>query len=111
MMAPNSPRWMDIVRHSIRGLRAPYLLVVQHHAIPAITRLVAPVSPPLAGDLDVLAPRLLIRDKPYRARLLDMNAVRVSLLGLTVASATDQSDAILDAIDVILRGYPVGLPH
>jgi len=54
-MPPNKPDWLDIVRHSVRGFRVPFLLVVQHHAIPARTRLVAPVSPPLPGDVDVLA--------------------------------------------------------
>lgn len=37
--------------------------------------LVAPVTPPLAGDVDVLAPRLTIDGKEYRPRLLDISAV------------------------------------
>jgi hypothetical protein len=28
-----------------------------------------------------------------------------------VASAAAESDAIMNAIDIILRGYPVGVPH
>ena len=110
-MATNNPRWLDVVRHNIRGVRAPFLLVVQHHAVPAPTRLVAPVSPPVAGDVEVLAPRLLVNHTQLHVRLLDISAVRLSLLGETVASAADQSDAILDAMDIILRGYPVGLPN
>jgi hypothetical protein len=54
-MPPSSPGWLDIVRHRVRGIRVPFLLVVQHHAIPATTRLVAPVSRPIQGDVDVLA--------------------------------------------------------
>jgi hypothetical protein len=60
-MPPGKPSWLDIVRHRVRGFRVPFLLVVPHHAIPSATRLVAPVSPPLPGDVDVLAPRLLPR--------------------------------------------------
>jgi hypothetical protein len=72
---PSSPRWLDVVRHRVLGFRAPYLLVVQHHDIPATTLLAAPVTPPLPGDVDVLAPRLTIDGADYRARLLDISAV------------------------------------
>jgi CcdB protein len=107
-MTPDSPHWLDIVRHRVRGVRVPFLLVVQHHAIAAKTRLVVPVSPSLPGDVDVLAPRLLVDGTEYRARLLDISAVPVSLLGETVASLVADRDAILDAIDVILHGDPIG---
>lgn len=110
-MPPGSPRWLDIVRHRVPLYRVPYLLVLQHHAVPAATRLVAPVSLPVPGDVDVLAPRLFIGGAEHRVRMLDINAVRISLLGESTASATDEADAIMGAIDVILRGYPVGLPH
>ncbi len=110
-MPPSSPRWLDIVRHRVRGFRVPYLLIVQHHAIPAATRLVAPVSPPLPGDVDVLAPRLLVDGTEYRARVLDMSAVPCTLLGETISSLVADRDAILGAIDIILHGYPVGLPR
>jgi hypothetical protein len=95
----------------IRGFRVPFLLVVRHHAIPATTRLVAPVSPPIPGDVDILAPRLLVDGAEYRARLLDISAVPVSLIAETVASLVADRDAVLDAIDVILHGYPIGRPH
>jgi len=110
-MPPSSPRWLDIVSHRLRAFRVPFLLVVQHHAIAGTTRLAAPVSPSLARDVDVLAPRLRVDGKEYRARILDITAVPVTMLGETVASATGDADAILGAIDVILRGYPVGIPR
>lgn len=69
------------------------------------------MSPSLPGDVDVLAPRLQVDGTQYRARLLDIGAVPVALLGETVATAAAESDAILGAIDVILRAYPVGIPH
>jgi hypothetical protein len=71
----SSPSWLDVVRHRVRGFRAPYLLLLQHHDLPSSTMLVAPVTPPLAGDVDVLAPRLTIDGKEYRPRLLDISAV------------------------------------
>jgi hypothetical protein len=103
------PDWLDIVCHEILGFSVPFLLVVQHHAIASATRLVAPVSAPLPGDVDVLAPRLLIDGTEYRARVLDISAIPVTLLGETVASLVADRDAIMNAIDVILYGYPVGI--
>jgi hypothetical protein len=103
------PDWLDVVRHRVRGFRVPFLLVVQHHAIASATRLVAPVSLPLPGDVDVLAPLLLIDGTEYRARVLDISAVPVTLLGETVASLAGDREAIMNAIDVILHGYPVGI--
>ena len=110
-MPPNRPDWLDIVRHRVRGFRAPFLLVVQHHAISSATRFVAPVSPSLPGDVDVLAPRLMIDGTEYRARVLDISAVSMTLLGETVASMVRDRDAIMNAIDVILHGYSVGIPR
>jgi hypothetical protein len=107
----SSPHWLDVVRHRVRGVRVPYLLVLQHHAIPASTRLVAPVSPSLPGDVDILAPRLTIDGNDYRARLLDMSAVPVILLAEPVTSLVADRDAILCAIDIILHGRPIGLPR
>ena len=108
---PGSPRWLDLVRHRVRGFQVPYLVVLQHHNIPATTVLAAPVTLPFPGDVDVLAPRLTIDGKEHRARLLDMSAVPRALLGETAASAHDEREAILNAIDIILHGYPVGRPR
>jgi hypothetical protein len=44
-------------------------------------------------------------------RLSGVAAVNVALLREAVDSATDRSDAIMNALDIILHGYPVGLPH
>jgi hypothetical protein len=107
---PSSPRWLDIVRHRVRGFRAPYLLVVQHHDVPATTLLAAPITPSLPEDVDVLAPRLTVEGTMYRARLLDISAVPRRMIGDTIAAGHTESDAILDALDVILHGYPVGRP-
>jgi hypothetical protein len=107
---PASPLWLDIVRHQVRGFRAPYLLVIQHHDLPATTRIVAPVTPPLPGDIDVLAPRLSVNGKEHRARLLDSAAVPLRLLGETISSASGDRDAIMSALDIILHGYPAGRP-
>jgi CcdB protein len=73
----------------------------------ATTRLVAPISRSLNGDVDVLAPPLLIEGIEYRARVLDITAVPVSLLGESVASLVADRDAVMNAIDMILHGYPV----
>lgn len=110
-MPPSNPRWLAIVRHRVRGLRAPYLLILQHHNIQAASRIAAPVTLPLPGDVDVLAPRLTIDDVEYRARLLDTAAVPLAMLADGVASANDSADAIMSSLDTILHGYSVGLPH
>ena len=71
----------------------------------ATTRLVAPVSPSVSG-VAVLAPRLLVEGVEYRAQLLDMSAVPVSPIAVTVAALAAERDAVLDATDIILHGYP-----
>jgi hypothetical protein len=107
---PNSPTWLDVVRHRIRGFRAPYLLIVQHHDIPASTLLAAPVTLPIDRGFEILAPRLVIGGTDYRARLLDISAVPRGLIAETVLSVHSDAGTILDAIDIILHGYPVGRP-
>jgi hypothetical protein len=106
----NNPRWLDIVRHRIAGFRAPYLLIVQHHDIPATTLLAAPVTPGVPGDVDALAPRLPIDGVDHRARILDISAVPRRLIGETVLPGSAHADAVLSALDIILYGYPVGRP-
>ena len=109
-MLPVNGRWLDVVDHRIRNFRAPYLLLIQHHDVPAATRIVAPITPSLPGDLDVLAPRLRVGTEEYRVRMLDMSAVPRGLLGSVMGSAIADRDAIMRALDIILHGYPVGLP-
>ena len=110
-MAPNSPRQFDVVRHRVRGLRAPYLIVLQHHDVSSSTRIVAPLTPPERGDHDAIAPLIIVDGSELRLRLLDMAAARRAMLLETVASATDVSDAITLALDIIFSGYPIGRPH
>jgi hypothetical protein len=85
--------------------------VLQHHDIPASMRLAAPLTPLQAADVAVLSSLLLVDGGEYRARLLDTTAVGVALLQETVASATEQSEAIMNVLDIIVHGYTVGLPH
>ncbi len=109
-MPLGNPRWLDVVRHRIRGYRVPFLLILQHHDVPAPTRLAAPVTPALPGDVDVLAPRISIGGQEFRVRLLDTSAVSRTLFTEVEASATEISDSISASLDIILHGYPVGLP-
>jgi hypothetical protein len=107
---PSSPRWLDIVRHRIRGSRAPYLLIVQHHDIPATTLLAAPVTLSVPGDVDAVAPRVAIDGVDHRARILDISTVPRRLIGETILPGAPHDDTILSAVDIILYGYPVGRP-
>jgi hypothetical protein len=99
------------VRHKVRGFRAPFLLILQHHDIPATTRITAPVTLPLSGDVDILAPRINIEGIEHRIRLLDLGAIPCVMFTDIVISASDKADAIADALDILLHGYPVGRPH
>jgi hypothetical protein len=110
-MAPSKPRWLDVVRHRVRGVGAPYLLIVQHHDVPASTLLAAPVTRPVASDTSLLAPCLTIDGEVLRVRLLDLSAVPRLALREVVGSAAGEADAILNALDIILHGYPVGRPR
>ncbi len=110
-MPPSSPRRYDIVCHRVRGMKAPYLVVLQHHDVPSTTRIIAPLTLPQRGDHDGVAPLVDVEGTVYRARLLDLAAFPRSVLLETVASAEAASDAIVQALDVIFGGYPVGRPH
>jgi hypothetical protein len=65
----------------------------------------------MPSDVEMLAPRLTVDDVEYRVRLLDLSAVSASQLGETVASALSDRADILNTIDILLHGYPVGRPH
>jgi hypothetical protein len=110
-MAPSNFRRFDVVRHRVRGLRAPYLLVLQHHDVPSSTLIVAPLTPPERGDHDSVVPMVVVDGTELRVRLLDMAAAHRAALLDTVASASDAADAITRALDVIFDGYPVGRPR
>ena len=105
----DAPRWLAVHRHKVRGFASPYVMILQHHLVPAETRIVAPVVPASSEPATLLAPRLAIEGAPYRAILLNLTAIRLSLLGQPVEAAVDE-DAIAAALDAIFRGYPVGLP-
>ena len=111
MVPPSSPRRYDIVRHGVRGMKAPYLVVLQHHDVPSVTRIIAPLTVPQRGDHDSVAPLIDVDGTAYRARLLDLAAYPRSVLLETVASAEGAADAIAQALDIIFDGYPVGRPH
>jgi CcdB protein len=65
----------------------------------------------MPSDVEMLAPRLTVDDVEYRVRLLDLSAVSASQLGETVASALSDREDILNTIDILLHGYPVGRPR
>lgn len=110
-MRLNSPRRYDIVRHRVRGMKAPYLIILQHHDVPSITRIIAPLTLPRRGDHDGVAPLVEVGSTSYRVRLLDLAAYPCSVMLETVTSAASSADAIVQALDVIFGGYPIGLPH
>ncbi len=107
-MMPDSLLWLDIVTHRARGLRAPYLLILQHHDIATPNRIVAPVTVALPGEVDAFAPRVVVGGNEFRVRMLDLNSFSRRLLAGTVASAADEAEAIMNALDILLHGYPVG---
>jgi hypothetical protein len=111
MMPPHSPRRYDIVRHRVRGMKAPYLLVLQHHDVPSGTCIIAPLTLPLRGDHDGVAPPVNIDGTGYRSPLLDLAAFPRSVLLETVASAEAAADAIVLALGIIFGGYPIGRPR
>lgn len=113
MPAPDrydGPRWLDICRHRIRGEPTPYILVIQHHVVPAASRIVAPLMPAGAGAATLLAPHVQVDRASYYALLLEMASVPLRLIAEAVGSAEVHADAIGNALDAIFRGYPVGLP-
>jgi hypothetical protein len=108
-MRGDPPRWLDIAKPKGRLVRAPLLLVLQHHVITASTLIVAPLLP-ATGPGSLLAPVVVLGGDGYAADLLGLSAVPLSVLGEILGSALDQADAITDGLDAIFRGHPVGLP-
>jgi hypothetical protein len=92
-------------------MKAPYLIVLQHHDVPSITRIIAPLTLPQRGDHDGVASLVEVGETSYRVRLLDLAAYPCSVMLETVASAAPSADAVVQALDVIFGGYPIGLPH
>ena len=92
-------------------MKAPYLIVLQHHDVPSVTRIIAPLTLPMRGDHDGVAPLVDVGGTDYRARLLDLAAFPCSLLLGRVTTASTSADAIVRALDVIFGGYPIDLPH
>ncbi len=107
-MRPNNSAWLDIVKHRVRAIRAPYLLILQHHDTPGQTRLAAPISLAGHGVSDFVAPRIQIEGTEYRVRLLDMSPVPRSMFTGVAGSIANERGAIMDALDIVLHGYPVG---
>ena len=102
-------RWLDVCRHRIRGVAAPYVLVIQHHFVAGPTRIAAPLVPARNQPTTLLAPQVQVGAAMHLALLPALAAVELRQLGAVVASAAAEVDAILDALDALFRGYPVGL--
>jgi hypothetical protein len=102
------PGWLQVCRHRIRGVTAPYLLILQHDFIQNQSRIAAPVLPAGRQRANLLMPRLTVEGSPHEAIMLEMASVPLGRFGVTVASSVDQ-EAVSDALDAIFRGYPVGL--
>ena len=102
------PRHLEICRHRVRGIRAPYLLVLQHHLVGGPTRICAPMIP---GQLDVnvLLPATPVNGLQHHAVLLNMAAVPLTLLGEVVG--TGLADDISRGLEAIFSGLPAWLPH
>jgi hypothetical protein len=102
------PRHLEICRHRVRGIRAPYLLVLQHHLVGGPTRICAPLVP---GELEanVLLPAIPVDGVPHHAVLLNMAAVPLALLDEAIG--TGQADDISRGLEAIFSGMPAWLPH
>ena len=104
----SSPDWLDVVTHRFRSIRAPFLLILQHQDIAWPKRLAAPISLPIKGDSDHVAPRLSLDGIEYRVRILDMGPVSRNMFMAIVTSAAGEREGIMNALDCVLYGYPVG---
>ena len=102
------PRHLEVCRHRVRGIRAPYLIVLQHHIVGGPTRICAPVLPgPL--EANVLLPAVEVGGAPHHAVLLNMAAVPVGWLGEVVGLGL--LDDVSRGLEAIFSGMPAWLPH
>lgn len=112
-MLTMTPKHRDVCHHQLRGIRAPYLLVLQHHVVGGPTRICAPVVPRAKGagtlEPNVLLPTVEINGVPHHAVLLNMAAVPLTMLGNVVGSGLDED--IGRGLEAIFSGMPAWLPH
>jgi hypothetical protein len=102
------PKHREVCRHRIRGIRAPYLLVLQHHIVGGPTRICAPLVPG-ALEANVLLPAVEVGGEPHHVVLLNMAAVPIASLGEVVGSGL--ADDISRGLEAIFSGMPAWLPH
>jgi hypothetical protein len=108
MMRPDQPRWLDVVAR--RGRDARLVLILQHHIVPASSRIAATLRPAAGRSAELLLPLVELHEGVYNLDPLDLAAMPMVIMGDIVGSALDQADAITDGLDAIFRGHPVGLP-
>ncbi len=97
------PKHLEVCRHRVRGIRAPYLLVLQHHVIGGPTRICAPLLPG-SLEVNVLLPAVGVGGEVHHAVLLNMAAVPTALLGESVGSGL--ADDISRGLEAIFNGTP-----
>lgn len=103
-------RWLSVCRHRVARARYPYVMVLQHDIVAGESRIVAPVAPAAGGKATVLVPHITVGGTEFRVILLEMAAVPLAMLGQPVEAGGVAEQAIMDGLDAIFRGYPVGLP-
>jgi CcdB protein len=104
------PQQHAVRRHRVRGVSAPYLLVLQHPIVDSQTRICAPVVPARGMRATLLTPGMTVGGAAHLAMLLDMAAVPLRLIAAETEEVAVDASAISAALDAIFSGYPVGLP-
>lgn len=94
--------------HRPSGGSARYLLDVQSELLDHLrTRVVIPLMPPesVPPDMRGLHPRLVVDGTELLAATQLLAAVKRQDLGPVVATAADQRDTIIRALDLLLTGF------
>lgn len=106
---PNEIRHLDMRCSRVRGVRAEYLLVLQHEIAGGRTRIVAPVLPH-SGSRNVLLPEVSVAGVLHQVVLMGLVSVPMAAVGERVGSAVDAWDDIQRALAVLLTGDPAWAP-
>jgi hypothetical protein len=102
---------LDVCRHRLRGIRAPFLLVLQHDLVGGPSRICAQLVPGGEAEANVLLPVIEVGGAPHRAILLNMAAVPLAALGEVVASGRAAEDDVARGVEASREHFHIAAPE
>lgn len=90
----------------MRGVRTPYLLVLEHHLVDAASQGIAPLVPRAWHSLGVLRPVLEVDGMAFQAVLQATTAAPVAVCRRVVGFGPPAWDDVERGLEVLFLGLP-----